>query len=178
MKKALVVILVLAAVIAGYLAYAGAFKKVTVAQQKMGPYNLLYVEQKGDYGQTGKTCSVVADALKALEINPEYGFGIYYDNPRNVKKADLRADVGMVISSKDLRKAAKLKKQFKSRNMAAQECLVTELPFKGGISIYIGIIKAYPALMKAAEDKKLKIGAIMELYDIGKTITYVLPVKK
>ncbi len=178
MKKVLVVLLVIAAAVLGYLAYLGAFASIKVAEQGMGPYNLLFVEQKGDYGQTAKTINTVANALKEAGITPESGFGIYYDNPRQVKKADLRADAGMIVAAADWKKAAKLRKQFKSRVFAKQNCLVTEMPFRGGISIYVGIMKAYPVLAKVAEEKKAQMTSVMEIYVPGKTITYVLPIKK
>jgi len=178
MKKVLVVLLVIVVAVVGYLAYLGAFGAVKVTEQKVGPYNLLFVEQKGDYGQTGKTINIVADAVKAAGVTPEAGFGIYYDNPRQVKKADLRADAGMIVAAADWKKVAKLKKQFKTRVFAKQGCLVTEMPFRGGISIYVGIMKVYPSLAKAAEEKKAKMGSVMELYVPGKTITYILPIKK
>lgn len=178
MKKVVVVVLVLAVAALAYLAYAGAFASVKVTGQKMGPYNLMFTQQKGDYRQTGKTIMAVADALKALGVEPESAFGIYYDNPREVKKEDLRADVGMILTSAELRKAAKLRKQYKTRTLAAQDCLTAEMPFKGGVSIYLGIMKAYPALGREAEARGMRLGAIMEIYVPGKTITYVAQIRK
>jgi hypothetical protein len=178
MKKALVVLLLIVAVAAGYLAHLGAFKSVKVTGEKMGPYNLLYVEQKGDYGQSGKSIMAVGDAVKALGVTPEAGFGVYFDNPRKVKKADLRAEVGVIVAAADLKKVAKLKKQFKSRKVAKQECLTAEMPFKGSLSIIIGIMKVYPVLAKEAEAKKLNMSQVMEIYVPGKTITYVMAAKK
>ncbi|MDR0874503.1 MAG: hypothetical protein LBN27_13735, partial [Prevotellaceae bacterium] len=51
--------------------------------------------------------------------------------------------------------------------------VVTEFPFKGGMSIMVGLMKVYPALAKYIESQNLKDSPIMEIYDVqNKVVIY------
>jgi hypothetical protein len=68
---------------------------------------------------------------------------------------------------------AKLSMKYQVKILPESKYIVTEFPFKGGMSIMVGIMKVYPAIAKYIEKKDLKDGYIMEIYDCpNKIITY------
>ena len=58
----------------------------------------------------------------------------------------------------------------------SQPCLVSIFPYRNFLSIYLGIIKIYPAYNKELKEQKINRTYSFEIYDKDK-ITYIMPVE-
>jgi hypothetical protein len=101
------------------------------------------------------------------------GFGIYYDNPKEVEKSKLRSEVGCIVEGLDSAAIANLAQKYNVKILPKSNCVVTEFPYKGMMSVMVGIMKVYPALEKYCKQNGLANSHIMEIYDIqNKLIVY------
>jgi DNA gyrase inhibitor GyrI len=174
MKVVLIIIAIVIVLLMSIYAYYGGFRKISFRVEEQGGETLVYENVVGDYKQT----TVVSDRVYYGLLNDEKiattkGFGIFYDNPKEVEKSKLRSEVGCIVENLDSAAIATLTQKYQVKTLPVTKCVVTEFPFKGGLSALIGLIKVYPALEKYTEKEKLKKSPIMEIYDVpNKTITY------
>jgi DNA gyrase inhibitor GyrI len=132
--------------------------------------------QQGDYRQTGATIEALKKAARTAGIEAEAACGIFLDNPREVKTADLRAQVGLVISAKDRDKVRHLPAGITFKQLPKAQCLVAEFPFRTKLSVWLGVMRVYPALAQAAAARKLERVPALEIYREHATITYLMPI--
>jgi DNA gyrase inhibitor GyrI len=169
-----VIIAFLVLIIIIYAYYAG-FKKVVFQTSEQGGETLVYEELTGDYNQSGVVMDRIYNSLlKDEKIETFKGFGIYYDNPQEVEKSKLRSAVGCILEKRDSAKLNELKKKYKIETCPTGKYITTEFPFKGKMSVMLGIMKVYPAMSKYIKEKGLnEKGAVMEIYDTpNKKILY------
>ncbi len=158
---AITVILVLA--IANY----GGFTKVSVQIKEEGGEKLVYEKFMGSYDKTAAVAQKLEYLLEKENVKTFKGFGIYYDNPRFVKKDSLHSDVGCIMENADTSRIYWLKGKFNIKTCPVKNYITAEFPFKGKISIMVGVLKVYPALMKFVKDNNYdEKGPIMEIYDM------------
>lgn len=174
---ALGIVFALLVVVLTAAAWLGAFRSVAVERRSVGPFALVYAEQRGHYRQTGGTVDGVMAALREAGIQPGRGFGIFYDDPAKVKEAELRSEAGAVVDAADVRRLGGLRKRFKVRTFAKQDCLVAAFPMRHSLSMLLGVMKAYPKLASAAKEHGVTPTRSLELYDPGRSIEYVMPVR-
>ena len=175
MKTAFVIIGAIIVLIAVFVAYYGGFKKVECRIEEQGGETLAYKEMKGDYSKSGKLMDeIYYSLLNDHGIETYKGFGIYYDNPRETEKSQLRSDVGCIIEEKDHSKVSQLGEHFNIKTHPKKSYIVAEFPYKGKISVFFGLMKVYPALNKFVEKNGYnKDGAVMEISDVpNKNIVY------
>jgi len=148
-------------------AYYGGFKKVNFQSSLQGGETLVYEELTGDYKQSAAVMDKIYNSLLNDEkIETFKGFGIYYDNPQEVEKNKLRSAVGCILEETDSIKLNELKKKYKIKTCPTDTYITTEFPFKGKMSVMIGILKVYPAMNKYIKENGLsEKGAVMEIYD-------------
>ncbi|MEK7474600.1 MAG: GyrI-like domain-containing protein [Candidatus Coatesbacteria bacterium] len=175
-QTTLVVVLLVLVVVLGYLGYAGLFSPVTVSEQETGPFSLMLQSQQGSYRQTPATIEAVRAAARSVGVEPEAACGIFLDNPREVKTADLRAQVGLVIAAKDREKIRRLPAAITYKHLEKAKCLVAEFPFRAGLSVWLGVMRVYPALNQAAAARNLERVPALEIYRDHATITYLMPI--
>lgn len=176
LKWALIVLVVLVLLAAGYLVYLGVFSSPKPYEAEMGPFTIAYESFTGPYAKTAPVFAKVYNALKEKGITARMGLGIYYDNPAQVPAEKLRSDCGVVLEKGD---QVKLKGKFKVKRLARASSVVVEFPVRSTLSYMIGPMKAYPALMKYAQEKNLKGTGTYELYDeANKKIFFVLTIGK
>jgi hypothetical protein len=163
-----------------FLGSLGAFSKITVTEQEVGPYTYVYKSFVGDYKLTETVFDDVYAQLKKNNIPAGLGIGIYYDNPQTVAADKLRSDCGSIIADTDAAKAKKLGKDFTVKTLPKAKRVVAEFPIKNTLSYILGPIKAYPALMAYAKDKgysEMVVG--IEIYDMAhKKTLYVMDIVK
>jgi hypothetical protein len=178
MFKALFLALaIVLAVLGGYLWYLGFFTRVQVERSQAGPYTLIGEKLTGDYGQSGKVMDDMYAWLQKQNVHGTRGFGMYFDNPRQVEKAKLRALVGNILETKDQGAVSAIAAKYAVKAFPAMDCLRAELVFKNKASVFIGIMKAYPALSAYAQAHGLEISTALEIYDIpAKKIIYLMPI--
>jgi hypothetical protein len=165
LKWILIVVVLVALLVIGFMNYMGLFCPVNPYEVKMGPYMIAYESFVGPYAKTGPVFARVNDALKAEGIVATRGLGIYYDNPSQVPAEKLRSDCGVVIEQKDLVQFNKLKAKFKVKEIAKSDSVVVEFPIRNALSYMFGPMKAYPVLTKYAGEKNYKVTMSYELYD-------------
>lgn len=175
LKIILLVIGVLVIVVAIAYVYYGGLNKVEVKEAMQGGEVLVYEEVVGDYAQTGKFSDKVYYSLLDDEgIATTKGFGIFYDNPQVVDKSKLRSEVGCIVEGLDRSQIADLSSRYKVRICPKANYITAEFPFKGHISVMLGLMKVYAQIDKYVKDHTISDrGAIMEIYDVpNKKIMY------
>lgn len=171
----IIAIAVLTAIIVGFAAYWGAFKSIKFTVVEQGGETLVYENMTGDYRQSGVVMDkVYYSLLNDYNIETFKGFGIYYDNPQKVETSKLRSELGCIIEESDIHRVSELDGNFKIKSYPKGKYIVTEFPYKGKLSVMLGIIKVYPALNKFVKENGFnEEGAIMEIYDTpNKKIVY------
>ena len=165
---ALIILIVIA------YAYYGGFKTISFRVEEQGGETIVYKEMIGDYSQTPKVQDKIYYALLNDEkIETTKGFGIYYDNPKEVEKSKLRSEVGCIIEGLDSVAIAKLAEKYNVKTLPVNNCIVTEFPYKGMVSVFVGIMRVYPAFEKYCKQQESGNSPMMEIYDIpNKTIIY------
>jgi len=161
-----ILIVVIAIVCLIVLARYGLFYSVSISEKNVGPYLLVYKTHIGDYNGVAPIIGEVYNDLKNnYSIEATKGFGIYYDNPREVDKAKLRSIVGCIVEGKSVEDLKKASSKYGVKEYPSSKSVVAEFPYKGKMSIIIGIFKVYPKLASYIKERKYPQTPIMELYD-------------
>jgi len=166
MKLIVSVLGVLIILIVVTLSYYGLFTRVSIAEKDMGGFWLLYEQHVGAYKEVGPVMDKIYSRLLGEDaIEASRGFGLYYDDPKKVKKENLRSVVGCILDKQDENRIDYLKKNYKIKYYPASKSVVAEFPFKGTLSIFLGIFKVYPQLAEYITQHNYPPGPIMEIYD-------------
>ena len=178
LKIILIIVAVIILLILGISIYYGAFNSINIKKEKKESFWIVFEPFVGPYKNTGP----VMDKLYYKLLNDESietfkGFGIYYDNPREVEELLCRSIVGSIIEEKDLDKIDFLKnKGYKILKIKESEYVTSEFTYKGKLSIIFGIFKVYPKLSAYLEKNNSVKAPMMEIYDIpNKMINYLTP---
>jgi len=169
LKIILIIVAVLLVTLVAVYAYYGGFEKVEIKIERAGGETIVYEEMTGDYAKTGEvTNNKVYYALLNDSVETYKGIGIFYDDPKKVAKENLRYEAGCILENNiDSAKLEILKEKYKIKTLPEKEYLVSEFPFKGMMSVLVGIMKVYPAVDKYLEGKNIKkADAMMEIYDV------------
>ena len=171
MKASKVILYVLASLVVIctmiYANYNG-FSTVILNIKHEGGETMLYREITGPYSQTGEAITKIRYDLKnEFKIEPNKDFGMFFDSPRKVEKSKLRSDVGCILENSDTLRLFWLRAKFNIMICPVKDYITTEFPYKGKVSIMIGLMKVYPALMKYVKANGYdESGPVIEIYDI------------
>ncbi len=175
MKIALIILGLVVAIVTALFIYYGGLRRVDFSIAKQGGETLVYVEQVGDYSKSaGPIDKMYYSLLNEEGIETFRGFGIYYDNPQKVEKSRLRSEVGNILEDPDPAILKKLEGKYNIKTLPEKEYIVTEFPYRGKLSVIIGIMKVYPAMNRFVKENGFdEDGWVMEIYDMpGKKIVY------
>lgn len=175
MKITLMIILAILVLLAILFIYYGGFNKVSCRIETQGGEKLVYKQMTGDYANSAKLMDEIYHSLlNDYNIETYKGFGIYYDNPKEVEKSKLRSEIGCIVEDKDSSKLTQITEGLSIKTFPERKYIVAEFPSKGKLSILFGLMKVYPAIEKFVEENGcLKEGPIMEIYDVpNKKIVY------
>ena len=175
MKIALIILGLVVVIVAALFIYYGGLRRVDFTVAKQGGETLVYVGQVGDYSKSaGPIDKMYYSLLNEEGIETFRGFGIYYDNPRKVEKSRLRSEVGNILEDPDPAVLEKLEGRYNIKTLPEKEYIVTEFPYRGKLSIMMGIMKVYPAMNRFVRENGFdEDGWVMEIYDMpGKKIVY------
>ena len=155
------------AILISIYAFFGGFKKVEFNIIKNGGEILIYKDVVGDYKESGKVMDeVYYSLLNDYKIETYKGFGIYRDNPKKISKNELRSEIGCILEKDDSSKISILEKNFKVKILTDKKYITTSFPYKGSFSIFIGVLKVYPALNAFVEKNNYhEQGSVIEIYD-------------
>ncbi len=144
----------------------GLFAPVNIAEKNIGPYLLVYKKHIGDYKNVGQVMDKLYYDLKDnYGIETTKGFGLYYDNPQEVDKEKLRSIVGCIVENKSVDSLNSISDKYGVKEYPSTKSVVAEFPYKGKMSIVVGIFKVYPKLSTYIKEHKYAQTPIMELYD-------------
>lgn len=177
MKKILGLLLVVIAVASlSAFAYFGGFASVTVIESTVGPFTLIYEQNKGPYFQTGKSVEKLMKLAKSHDVKSKLGFGRYYDDPEKTPEAELRSDAGLIVTQTELLRLEPHLEGYLTASFPETPALVAEFPLKGFLSVILGIWKVYPKMSSALAAKGIDETYTFEIYDVEKQrTTYAFP---
>ena len=181
MKKNLLIIFgTLFIIILAAAIYYGLFNSPKLVEKNVGGETFVYQERFGDYQQSGPAMDTVYQELKNnFGLECPIGFGIYYDNPQEVAKENLRSDVGCVLSNESLDRLSEIQTSsiLKTKRIPVVKYITTEFPYRNKISFALGVLKIYPKFSKYLSEHNYQSAPSMELYDIkGHRIEYRMAV--
>ncbi len=162
-----------------FLNYIGFFSNIIIEEKEMGPYVLVYENHKGDYKGTAKIQDdIYYSLLSNHNIKTYKGFGIYYDNPKEVATENLRSIAGCILDKSDYdKKDYLIKSGYNINEIATRKSLVVEFPYKNNFSVVAGIMKVYPKIEKYIKENGLENKEMMEIYDVpGGKIIYLMEI--
>ncbi len=168
-------------IIAGllYLAWCGLFASITVYERDAGPFVLVFKKHTGDYKNIGPILDEVYYTLRDKHnLDASRGFGLFYDNPQEVEKSDLRSLGGCIVDGLGLdelvRQYPEVKATFGVALFPASHSVVAEHPYRGKASVILGVFRVYPRLQQWMKKYRRPSVPVMEIYDTpGRTITYL-----
>jgi len=169
------------AVTLSYFYYLGAFNRITFRRNvNVGPYLLIYRNHIGPFSTLGAVAEQIREIVEQqLKIPYESGFGMYFDNPREVSQYRLRSYIGQVIDSKYYNDESFKQKVesvgLKLLYIPQTVAMITTFPFRSTVSYAVGAKKVYAAASKLGMACK---SGVLEIYSHNtdpKTITYIFP---
>lgn len=181
MKTFATILVLIALLVLGFLAYMGFFSNITVAEKEVGPYNFVYKDFVGDYAKTGPVFNEVYEVLKENGAETTKGLGIYYDDPEVVLKDDLKSRVGSLVTDEQLVQIEGRGVELNTMTVDPFNAVIAEFPLKKPaiFSIIFGIQKVYPVTGEYIAEKGYGSSASYELYDYDEgKIFYMFPIVK
>lgn len=184
MSTSVIIVIVVIGVIAGDIAglywFAkrfGAFVPVRPATETIESVWIAYNTHSGPYQLIGPVCDGVCTALNETQgIATELGFGLYFDNPRKVAKDQLRSLGGCIVPADKAQGLTNQTLPFRIASLPGGRAVVVHFPFRGRMSIMMGVMRVYPAMNRYFTEAGVPEGPIMEIYDMAAgEIRYVRP---
>ncbi len=171
-------VFILLILLLSFLGYFSFFASINFIEKEVGPFTIAYEEYIGPYQETGQIIDKIYYQLLDEGIITTKGFGVFYDNPREVRGSELRSIVGCIIEE-DITKLSNSSENYQVQIIDRKLNILTEFPYKNEMSILFGIMKVYPALEEYIRKNEYISTPIMEIYDLpnGK-ITYLTEVAK
>jgi hypothetical protein len=164
----LIVLAVLAGVVAGALAWLGAFAPVQVDEQDMGPYLFVYVQDPTvDFGRIGELTEALGARLQTAGVTNRKPAQVFYPAGRGIPN-----QIGFVVDRAVGNEVLGAETFF--RPIGVQRCAVARFPYRNPASFIVGYFRVDPALRKHRQAKKYAEGSVMVILE-GDTIVYVQP---
>lgn len=160
---------------AAILVYYGVFNVIKPKLINFDRELMVYKDLKGSYKESGVVSDEVYLELKnSFSADTYRGVGLYYDNPQEVPTDQLRSEIGCILENKDLIKVDKIKSKLKIREIEGGSSPTVEFPYRGRISVIIGVLKIYPVINRyKKENSEFKDSPILEIWDVpNKKIIY------
>jgi hypothetical protein len=180
MQIALIILAILVVLLIAVYAYYGGFGKISFRIENQGGEIMVYENLTGDYMQSAKVGNKIYHSLLNEEkVATTKGIGIYYDDPKKVAKEKLRSEHGCIVENADSATLSRLREKYQVKTLPQSEFTVTEFPFKGKLSVLLGLMKVYPALEKFHKENGYVESPVTEIYDVpGRKIIYRQETKK
>ncbi|HPW66354.1 MAG TPA: hypothetical protein PLS84_04625 [Salinivirgaceae bacterium] len=157
-----------------YFAKNGIFKRIKPTIKETGGFAVTKQIFTGSQEDILTEFEKQMETLKSFDIGYAHPICSYDDIP---SKDNLltNAEIGFVLYKGTEKNLIKLQKLIPLGTFEKKERIVVYFPFKGGLSIQLGIAKAYPAIKKYAKKNNVKTRKITELYNsINKRIEYMV----
>lgn len=167
MKTVIILVSVISFIVL-ILAYYGAFTKIEAKIETHESNHIVYKPVTGSYKQSGVVSDEVYwDLLNNYKVETCKGIGLYFDNPKETKTEELRSEIGCVLESLDIPNLEEIKTKYKMKELPKGNYPTIQFPYKGKLSVILGLLKVYPALNKYKEEnKEYNDSFIIEIWDI------------
>jgi hypothetical protein len=177
MKIVVLILIGILAVLPFVLYRLNVFTAVPVSEREVGPFLLVYKKHIGDYREAGKvTDEVYYDLRDKYSIDTTKGFGLYYDNPKETPTDQMRSILGVIVEGRSAQELGEVSEKYGVVEFSKTKAVVAEFPFKGPMSIMVGVFKVYPKLNAYIEQRGLPQSPIFEIYDQpNQRLTYISP---
>jgi DNA gyrase inhibitor GyrI len=172
MKKILISIGVVIAILIGVYAYNGGFSKADVRIQHQGELLVVGMDHKGAYKNIGTAFEKVTKIKETAKLDSAVLIGVYLDDPKTVAEESLRSFAGFTVPNMEVGTAiCKNNPGCYIMPLEEGEAYVCDLKTSGTLSMIIAAMKAYPALGDAAEGMSTnkKVTHVYEMYLNGFT---------
>ncbi|WNO08478.1 GyrI-like domain-containing protein [Teredinibacter sp. KSP-S5-2] len=167
MKTISIIIILLILSLIAYLSRHGLFSSVRISEKNTGPLLIVYKKHIGEYKNVGPVMDKIYYDLKNNHsIDTTKGFGLYYDNPKEVNRDKLRSIVGCIVEGRSKEELEHITGKYGVQEHPGSNSVVAEFPYKGKASIILGIFKVYPKLLAYINNENYPHNPIMEVYDL------------
>ncbi len=146
-----IVILVVAAAIAGFWAYMGGFASVAVERGTIGPIPIAYTTYRGPYSGIGDAWTGFQSEWEAAGATGCDSLAVYLDPP-DTPPEKTRSILACRTDTASAQNAAALQSAFNSFTVPQSNALLAEFPFKNFFSYMVGPMKVYPAIQEMWPD--------------------------
>jgi len=170
------VLFAVASISLAFLSWAGLFSEIKVSEEKVGPFFFAYDVSIGPYRKTADVMDRIYNTLLGEKgVSATTGFGLYYDKPGTVPDKKLRSIAGCIIEKEYQNKLQAPSPKFRTGFIPESKSIIARFPYKGNISVLLGLFRVYPYLNRYMSEKRLVMGPVMELYDIKNgSISYIV----
>ncbi len=150
-----------------YLGFYNGFYSPKVEIENEGGEIIVYESIVGHYHLTDSVMKNVFNELYEKNgIVITKGFGIYYDDPKEMGENNINFDAGCIVDDKDSIQLSNISELFTIKHCEKTDYIVTDFPLKGKMSIMFGMFKVYPKLNSFCEENGYDSKqAVMEIYD-------------
>lgn len=155
-------------VIIWFFAYYWFFNNTNIYIAERWWEYIVYEEYIWDYAKSSEVIDkIYYELLDNEKIETYRWVWIFYDNPKKVKKENLRSDLWNILEKKDEWRVEELEKKYNIKQIPRKEYIISEFPIRWGFSYFIWIMKIYPKLNKFSEKNwYLEDTTVIEIYDI------------
>ncbi|MFM1899383.1 MAG: hypothetical protein RL577_1623 [Bacteroidota bacterium] len=178
MKKLVIALGLLFALLLGLFAYSGGFQSIEVKEGRSNAYLIVGFRHQGPFHEIGDKFKLAQDFGTQLMMYRDSAIGIYFDEPGKVAEDSLRSFAGIVVKDSTQAKAfigfAKGKGQEAVlMRIEAGNTAYVDFKTSNPLSYMIGPLKCYPAIgehLMAKGDEAKK--SVYEIYTLSEC-TYV-----
>ncbi|KAJ3427762.1 hypothetical protein M0813_02348 [Anaeramoeba flamelloides] len=164
-----------------FLRFLRVFEKLKILKSTHPTMHLIYECYTGKYQNVGKVQDKIYYDLKKLKMDCTKGFGIYYDNPKEVPDTKkCRALAGCILPKRYWKNIEALEKQgFNIVKVKPFKTIQSTWQADRPLSIQVNVLKKIPQFITACKERGEKADVLMEICsgEIGKrgaTITHLV----
>ncbi len=164
LRLLIVLLLVLAGAAAGFWAYMGGLKPVSIERASFGPADIVYTTHRGSYAGLGDSWERFQTEWQAAGATRCDSLAIYLDSPQETAQEDLRSVLACRVDTASQTDRAALEGAFPGFTIPQSDALRTTHPYKNYFSFMFAPIRVYPAMEKRMAEDGLNASIAIELY--------------
>lgn len=164
----------------GFFAYMGGFRAVEVREGPFGPHTIIFATHKGPYENLEQSWEEFQSRWKEAGLKKCNSLSVYLDSP-DTPPEELRTILGCTIDELSEEERLHLSEQFPVFTIPAMDSLLSEFPFRNGLSFMFGAMKVYPEFQKIMEERGLRPAVGFELYGDAESIEsieFAMPIRE
>ena len=169
MKILLVIAGALLVAVAGLLGWLGAFAKVEIREQELGPYAFVYVQETtADLAKVRQLTQELGARLDASGFTERQPAQVYYPTGRGIQN-----QVGFIVDRTVPFELLGAETFF--RPIPPQRYMTARFPFRNPLSYVVGQFRVEPAFAQYRQERKYAESSALVIHE-GDHILYLQPV--